>query len=92
MTREGLCFTGAVVLLALAALNTGNNLLFVIVACMLAAILISGVLSHLVLSGMDLRLDLPEQIFAGQSARALARLTNRKHRMPSFSLRLCSPV
>jgi hypothetical protein len=92
ITREGLLFVGAVIVLALAALNTGNNLLFIMVACMLGGILISGVLSHLVLSGVELRLELPEHIFAGQSVRALARLANRKHRMPSFSLRLCTPT
>ena len=92
VTREGLLFIGGILVLALAALNTGNNLLFIMVACLLAGILISGVLSHLVLSGVELRLELPEHIFAGQSVRALARLANRKHRLPSFSLRLCTPT
>jgi uncharacterized protein (DUF58 family) len=90
VTREGLLFFGAVIVLAMAALNTGNNLLFLIVASMLAAILVSGVLSHLVLSGIELEMDLPEHIFAGQSVSALAQLSNRKRRLPSFSLRLCS--
>jgi uncharacterized protein (DUF58 family) len=90
ITREGMLYIGVVIIVALAALNTGNNLLFLIVACMLAGILISGVLSHLVLSGIDLQLGLPEHIFAGQSVRALAQLTNRKEKLPSFSLRLCS--
>jgi uncharacterized protein (DUF58 family) len=92
VTREGLLFVAVVIALALAALNTGNNLLFIMVACMLAGIVISGLLSHLVLSGVELRLELPEHIFAGQSVRALARLANRKHRMPSFSVRLCTPT
>lgn len=91
VTREGLVYVGAVMVLALAALNTGNNLLFLIVASMLAGLLISGLLSHLVLGGVALRLDLPEHIFAGQPVRALAQLTNRKRKLPSFSLRLCSP-
>ena len=89
VTREGLWFIVGVIVLALAALNTGNNLLFLIVASMLGTILISGVLSHMVLSGIELRLDLPEHIFAGQSVPALAQIANRK-RTPSFSLRLCS--
>jgi len=90
VTREGLFYVGGVLVLALAALNTGNNLLFLILASLLAGILISGLLSHLVLSGVELRLDLPEHIFAGQPVRALAELTNHKRRLPSFSLRLCS--
>jgi len=92
VTREGVFYVGGVLVLALAALNTGNNLLFLILASLLAGILISGLLSHLVLSGVDLRLDLPEHIFAGQPVRALAELTNRKRRLPSFSLRLCSAL
>ena len=92
VTREGVIYIGGVLVLALAALNTGNNLLFLILASLLAGILISGLLSHLVLSGVELRLDLPEHIFAGQPVRALAELTNRKRRLPSFSLRLCSAL
>ena len=58
--------------MALAALNTGNNLLFMILACLLAGILVSGVISQIVLSGVELRLELPEHIFAGQPVMALA--------------------
>jgi uncharacterized protein (DUF58 family) len=92
VTREGLLYVAGVIVLALAALNTGNNLLFLIVATMLAGLVISGVLSHFVLSGIELRLDLPEHIFAGRPVRALAQITNRKRKLPSFSLRLRSPL
>jgi len=51
LTREGMIYLGAVLVVALAALNTGNNLLFMILACLLAGVLISGLLSRLVLSG-----------------------------------------
>lgn len=86
LTREGLVYLGGVGVVSLAALNTGNNLLFMVLACLLAGILISGVLSRLVLSGVDLHLDLPEHIFATQPAVALAELRNEKFWLPSFSL------
>ena len=35
-------------------------------ACLLAGILVSGIISHMVLSGVELRLDLPDHIFASQ--------------------------
>ena len=38
-------------ILVLAAINTGNNLLFLILACLLAGILISGILQRIVLTG-----------------------------------------
>jgi uncharacterized protein (DUF58 family) len=88
VTREGIVYLAGIFIIALAALNTGNNLLFMTLACLLAGILISGLLSQIVLSGVELRLDLPEHIFANQPVMALAELTNHKLRLPSFSLRL----
>jgi uncharacterized protein (DUF58 family) len=75
-----------VFLLILAAVNTGNNLLFMILGCCLAGILISGVLSRVVLTGVDLRFDLPERIFAEQPVIAEIELRNQKQWWPSFSL------
>ena len=88
VTREGIVYLAGIFIIALAALNTGNNLLFMTLACLLAGILISGLLSQIVLSGVELRLDLPEHIFANQPVMALAELANHKLRLPSFSLRL----
>lgn len=88
VTREGIVYLAGIFVIALAALNTGNNLLFMSLACLLAGILISGVISQVVLSGVELRLDLPEHVFANQPVLVLAELENHKSRLPSFSLRL----
>jgi uncharacterized protein (DUF58 family) len=88
VTREGVVYLAGIFVVALAALNTGNNLLFMTLACLLAGILVSGIISQMVLSGVELRLDLPEHIFAGQPVLALAELVNHKQMLPSFSLRL----
>ncbi len=88
VTREGVVYLAGIFIVALAALNTGNNLLFMTLACLLAGILVSGIISQTVLSGIELRLDLPEHIFAGQPVLALAELANHKQMLPSFSLRL----
>jgi len=88
LTREGWVYITGVFLLGLAALNTGNNLLFLILSALLAGILMSGVLSTIVLTGNDLEIELPEQIFAGQPALAMLTLHNRKETLPSFSLRV----
>ena len=92
VTREGIVYLGGVFVVALAALNTGNNLLFMVLACLLAGILISGIISQLVLSGIELRLVLPEHIFAGRPVLALAEFINHKQRLPSFSLQLVGVV
>lgn len=88
LTREGGVYIAGVFIVALAALNTGNNLLFMVLACLLAGILVSGVISQIVLRDVELRLQLPAHIFAGRPVLALAELVNHKQVLPSFSLRL----
>ena len=88
VTREGWIYSGGILIVALAALNTGNNLLFLILACLIAIILMSGILSSITLTGITMRLDLPDHIFAGQPVRAEVALENEKLTLPSFSLRV----
>jgi uncharacterized protein (DUF58 family) len=88
LTREGIIYLVAVLVLVLAALNTGNNLLFMILACALAGILVSGVLSRAVLTAIDLKFDLPEHIFAERPVLAELELRNEKQLWPSISLRV----
>ena len=50
--------------------------------------MISGVLSRAVLTGVELKFDLPEHIFAEQPVLAEIELRNEKQMWPSFSLRV----
>ena len=88
LTREGIIYLAAVFVIVLAAINTGNNLLFMILACLLAGILISGIISRVVLTGLELNIELPEHVFAGQPILASVEVHNEKNMMPSFSLRV----
>ena len=88
LTRAGVVYLGAVFILILAAVNTGNNLLFMILGCLLAGILISGVLSRAVLTGIEMKFDLPEHVFAEQPVLAELEIRNAKPAWPSFSLRV----
>ena len=88
ISRTGWLYIAATLLVALAALNTGNNLLFLILACLISVILMSGILSSISLAGVELRIELPEHIFAGQTVRATVELENGKLTLPSFGLRV----
>jgi uncharacterized protein (DUF58 family) len=88
LPREGWIYIAGIVLVALAAINTGNNLLFLILACLIASILMSGVLSSITLVGVELNVELPEHIFARQTVRGIVELRNDKETLPSFSLRV----
>ncbi|HVO56487.1 MAG TPA: DUF58 domain-containing protein [Dongiaceae bacterium] len=88
VSRAGWIYIGATLLVALAALNTGNNLLFLILACLVSIILMSGVLSSISIAGVDLKIELPEHVFSRQTVRALVELENAKLTLPSFALRV----
>lgn len=90
VTGVGLVYVVICLLIGVAALNTGNNLLYVIVAAMLAAILVSGFASALVLSDLELEVDLPEHVFAGRSNLGRILLRNPRHWLPSFSVNVVS--
>src|SRR5438270_13362589 len=67
VTRAGIVYVLVTLVIAIAALNTGNNLLYIVVAAMLAAILVSGIMSAQVLRGLELDVRLPEHVFAGRT-------------------------
>jgi uncharacterized protein (DUF58 family) len=91
VTREGLAYLALTLLIGVAALNTGNNLLFIVVAAMLAAVLVSGVVSALTISGLDIELHLPHHVFAGQSYAGAVLLRNRRW-LPVFSVSVVPPA
>ena len=86
VTRAGIVYVVTVVVIGIAALNTGNNLLYIIVAAMLGAILCSGLASALVLQSLQLDVRVPEHVFAGRQAMARIALRNLRRWLPSFSV------
>lgn len=90
LTREGAAYLLIILLITLASLNTGNNLLFMILTILFAGILASGLCSKMVLAGIELELSVPEHVFAGQPTSARLKLRNTKRRLPSFSITVSS--
>ncbi|MBZ5686492.1 MAG: DUF58 domain-containing protein [Acidobacteriia bacterium] len=90
VTRAGIIYVLVTLLIGIAALNTGNNLLYIVVAAMLAAIVVSGYVSALVLRYLELDIHLPEHVFAGRPVLGRIVLHNPRRIMPSFSIRVVS--
>jgi uncharacterized protein (DUF58 family) len=88
VTRAGLIYILISVVIGIAAINTGNNLLYVIVAALLSAILVSGIASALVLRSLTLDVHLPEHVFASRPMLARLLLSNASSWLPSFSVRV----
>jgi uncharacterized protein (DUF58 family) len=88
VTRGGVAFTVALLLVALGAALTANNLLFLISAAMLATLLVSSFVSRLSLAGLQVDLLLPQHICARRPTPAHIRLRNLKWMMPSVSIQI----
>jgi uncharacterized protein (DUF58 family) len=90
VTRAGITYALVTLVIGIAALNTGNNLLYIVVAAMLAAILVSGIVSAWVLRWLELDVRLPEHVFAGRIVQGRIVLRNPRRWLPSFSVRVVS--
>lgn len=88
VTFPGIVYVLLTVVLGIAALNTGNNLLYIVVAVMLAAIIVSGFASAQVLRDLELDVRVPEHVFAGRIVPARLILRNLSRWRPSFSVRV----
>jgi uncharacterized protein (DUF58 family) len=85
-TPEGTRFIIVALAIGVAAINTGNNLLYLILAMMLSMIILSGILSEISLRMVDVNRSLPREVFAGRPFLVRITASNRKRVFPSVSL------
>ena len=85
-TRDGWWCLLVSVGLGVAAINTGNNLLYLLVSALLALVVVSGILSEQSMRGLHLSAIAPEEIYAGQPAVFGAAVANRKRWLTSYSV------
>jgi uncharacterized protein (DUF58 family) len=88
VTRAGLLFTATMIAIAIAAFASANNLLFLILAAMLATLMISGFISRLSLAGLELEFLHPEHISARRKISGRVVVSNDKLWIASFSVQL----
>src|SRR6266496_878363 len=88
ITRAGLVFSVTIVVIAFAAFASANNLLFLILAAMLATFMVSGFISRLSLAGLELEFLHPEHISARRKVAGRVIVHNDKLWVPSFSIQL----
>ncbi|MHB8834762.1 MAG: DUF58 domain-containing protein [Candidatus Methylomirabilia bacterium] len=88
LTATGGVAISLVLAAGIVAVNSGNNLLFLVVASLLAAIALSGLLGHHNLRRVGLRLIAPDEAWAGRPVSVRAELVNGRRRLPAFLLAL----
>ncbi|UFS70828.1 DUF58 domain-containing protein [Geomonas sp. RF6] len=74
--------------LGVAAVNTGNNLLFLIVSAMLGFMAVSGLMGWLNIRNLEVRLQVPDEVYAGVQTLVSVLIINRRRFLPSFLIRI----
>jgi uncharacterized protein (DUF58 family) len=85
-TRAGWIFFAITFAVGFAALNTGNNLLYLVFSLMLAFLVLSGVLSESALRGIRVRRRLPRELFVDSPAPVELLVTNEQSRVTAFAV------
>ncbi|MFP3942112.1 MAG: DUF58 domain-containing protein, partial [Thermoanaerobaculia bacterium] len=86
ITKVGLWYVLFAVLVAIAATNTGNNALYLVVAVMLGALVVSGISSRQNVGGLEADLTIEGDVFANQPAQARFVLRNPSRWLPRWFL------
>src|SRR5688500_3046632 len=76
LTKVGTAYVLATIVLAVAALNTGNNALYIAVAFMLGSLLLSGLASKGGLKKVDVEIGGIDEAWAGLVADGTLRVRN----------------
>ncbi len=86
VTAGGVIFVVILVIVAFAAWNTGNNLLFMVFSIMLSTIFVSWAAARAALRDLTVSARFPDHIFAGEPAEVIVTVRNAKLFLPSFSI------
>lgn len=86
ITREGKYYVGITLGVGFAAINTGNNLLYLLLGLLLALIVISGVLSEMSLRDLRITRRLPRRAQVERPHIVEIEVYNQKRRAPSYAI------
>jgi uncharacterized protein (DUF58 family) len=86
VTHEGWMYFGAVSVVVFSAINTANNLLYMVLSALLAVLLLSGFMSALNFRYLRLNIRIPPNCFAGEPFPLSIQVHNDKRVFPSFSI------
>src|SRR5262245_12552766 len=85
-TREGKYYLGITLGVGFAAINTGNNLLYLLLGMLLSLIVVSGVMSDLSLRQLSVTRRLPMRAQVGRAHLVEIEVYNHKRQVPSYAI------
>jgi uncharacterized protein (DUF58 family) len=86
VTREGWMYFVAVIVVVFAAVNTANNLLYMVLSALLAVLVLAGLLSAMNFRCVGTTVRIPSRCYAGEPFPITIDIENEKRLFPSFSI------
>jgi len=87
-TSGGLAFTFGTLMVGFAAMNTGNNLLYLLLGSMIGFIVVSSWLSEQAIRDLRIERHRPHPVTVGQELRLTYTVTNLKRFLPSLAVEI----
>jgi len=88
ITREGKYFLGITFGVGIAAINTANNLLYLLLGLLLSLIVISSIMSESTLRGLQVTRRLPRRAQVGRSHQVEIEVQNTKRSVSSYAIEI----
>jgi uncharacterized protein DUF58 len=86
VTREGWMYVVAVIVVVFAAINTANNLLYMVLSALLAVFVLSAFLSAINFRCIATSVRIPSRCYAGETFPITIHVENEKRLFPTFSI------
>jgi uncharacterized protein (DUF58 family) len=88
INKPGYIYIILTILIGFSAVNTANNLLYIVTSALLSYLLISGIFGRKNLRGIDVSLEFPDERFAETDIPIGIKLTNKRKFVPAFLIRI----
>ncbi len=88
ITKAGWFYILLTIVLGVSGINTGNNLIYMIVAALLSFMAVSGIFGKRNLSKIEVRIELPEEIYADTGVPVRVIIRNHRRVLPVFLMRV----
>lgn len=88
INKAGYIYIVLTILIGFSAVNTGNNLVYIIASALLSYMLVSGIFGRKNIYGIDVKLEFPDETFAGTDTPVGVRVINKRRFMPAFLIKV----
>lgn len=88
ITKAGYFYISLTIILGFSAVNTANNLVYIIAAAMLSFMAVSGFFGRGNLRGIRATIDLPDEVYARRPLPIRVTLVNSRRFLPAFLIRV----